>query len=172
MRHPEVTVNRFLNTVVSWLRAGYPTGVPKNDYLPILALLSRRLTKEEVLLVARFDEFVDQGGGGFPQHAVTTLAGGEAQAEGEMGFTGAAVADGDEVFVAVDEAASGKVHDQGFVQAGDGEEIEAVEGFGDGKTRGFDTALDEAAFAVNQFHFHQAQQVADVIDVLGGALLG
>gem|GEM_PF-624703 len=46
-------VNRFLNTVVSWLRAGYPTGVPANDYLPILALLSRRLTKDEVLLVAR-----------------------------------------------------------------------------------------------------------------------
>ena len=46
-------MNRFLNTVVSWLRSGYPTGVPENDYLPILALLSRRLTKDEVLLVAR-----------------------------------------------------------------------------------------------------------------------
>jgi hypothetical protein len=46
-------VNRFLSTVVSWLRAGYPTGVPENDYLPILALLSRRLTRDEVLLVAR-----------------------------------------------------------------------------------------------------------------------
>ena len=46
-------MNRFLNTVVSWLRAGYPTGVPENDYLPILALLSRRLTKDEVILIAR-----------------------------------------------------------------------------------------------------------------------
>ncbi|MEI6697549.1 MAG: DUF3349 domain-containing protein [Mycobacterium sp.] len=45
-------MNRFLNTVVTWLRSGYPTGVPENDYLPILALLSRRLTKDEVLLVA------------------------------------------------------------------------------------------------------------------------
>ena len=46
-------VNRFLNTVVSWLRAGYPTGVPETDYLPILALLSRQLTKDEVILIAR-----------------------------------------------------------------------------------------------------------------------
>ena len=46
-------MNRFLSGVVSWLRAGYPTGVPETDYLPILALLSRRLTKDEVILVAR-----------------------------------------------------------------------------------------------------------------------
>jgi len=46
-------VNRFLNTVVSWLRAGYPTGVPDTDYLPILALLKRRLSNDEVIIVAR-----------------------------------------------------------------------------------------------------------------------
>jgi hypothetical protein len=50
----EVTsVNRFLGTIVSWLRAGYPNGVPSNDYLPILALLSRRLSCDEVTEVAR-----------------------------------------------------------------------------------------------------------------------
>ena len=46
-------MNRFLNTIVSWLRAGYPDGVPQNDYLPLLALLSRRLTADEVKAVAR-----------------------------------------------------------------------------------------------------------------------
>jgi hypothetical protein len=46
-------VNRFLSSVVSWLRAGYPTGVPDTDYLPILALLSRRLSNDEVIIVAR-----------------------------------------------------------------------------------------------------------------------
>ena len=46
-------MNRFLSGIVAWLRAGYPNGVPDNDYLPILALLSRRLTAEEVLEVAR-----------------------------------------------------------------------------------------------------------------------
>ena len=46
-------MNRFLSNVVSWLRAGYPNGVPENDYLPILALLSRRLGSDEVTLIAR-----------------------------------------------------------------------------------------------------------------------
>jgi hypothetical protein len=45
-------VNRFLDAIVSWLRAGYPEGVPPHDYLPVLALLSRRLTTDEVKAVA------------------------------------------------------------------------------------------------------------------------
>lgn len=45
-------MNRFLGAIVSWLRAGYPTGVPPHDYLPVLALLSRRLTTDEVKAVA------------------------------------------------------------------------------------------------------------------------
>ena len=46
-------MNRFLSSIVSWLRAGYPNGVPQNDYLPILALLSRRLSGDEVGQIAR-----------------------------------------------------------------------------------------------------------------------
>ena len=46
-------MNRFLGNIVTWLRAGYPNGVPRNDYLPILALLSRRLTADEIIEVAR-----------------------------------------------------------------------------------------------------------------------
>jgi len=46
-------VNRFLNSVVAWLRAGYPDGIPPTDYFPVLALLSRRLSDDEVKLVAR-----------------------------------------------------------------------------------------------------------------------
>ena len=46
-------MNRFLTGIVSWLRAGYPNGVPENDYLPILALLARRLSSDEVITVAR-----------------------------------------------------------------------------------------------------------------------
>lgn len=65
--HLEVAVNRFLSGIVSWLRAGYPNGVPNNDYLPILALLSRRLTSDEILEVAQqlrhvpLPDFVDVG---------------------------------------------------------------------------------------------------------------
>ena len=46
-------MNRFLAGIVSWLRAGYPNGVPQTDYLPILALLSGRLGPNDVSLVAR-----------------------------------------------------------------------------------------------------------------------
>jgi Protein of unknown function (DUF3349) len=45
-------MNRFLTRIVTWVRAGYPDGVPQNDYLPILALLSRRLGADEVAIVA------------------------------------------------------------------------------------------------------------------------
>jgi hypothetical protein len=41
-----------LNSIVGWLRAGYPHGVPEHDYVALLALLSRRLTSEEVAAVA------------------------------------------------------------------------------------------------------------------------
>ena len=46
-------MNRFLTSVVAWLRAGYPEGIPPTDYFPVLALLSRRLSNDEVKLVAR-----------------------------------------------------------------------------------------------------------------------
>lgn len=45
-------MNRFLTAIVSWLRAGYPDGMPPTDYMPVLALLTRRLTTDEVKLVA------------------------------------------------------------------------------------------------------------------------
>jgi hypothetical protein len=39
--------------VVDWLREGYPTGLPTRDYIPLIALLRRRLTDEEVAQVSR-----------------------------------------------------------------------------------------------------------------------
>ena len=41
-----------LTSIVGWLRAGYPEGVPPGDYIPLLALLARRLTGEEVAQIA------------------------------------------------------------------------------------------------------------------------
>ena len=41
-----------LMRIVAFLRAGYPDGVPANDYIPLLALLRRRLSDDEVLAVA------------------------------------------------------------------------------------------------------------------------
>lgn len=45
-------MNRFLTSIVAWLRAGYPEGIPPTDYFPVLALLSRRLSSDEVKTVA------------------------------------------------------------------------------------------------------------------------
>ncbi|GAA5048902.1 DUF3349 domain-containing protein [Nocardia callitridis] len=42
----------FLNTIIEWLRAGYPDGVPEADYIPLLALLRRRLADDEVREIA------------------------------------------------------------------------------------------------------------------------
>ena len=45
-------MNNFLSSIVAWLRAGYPEGIPPKDYFPVLALLSRRLSTNEVKSVA------------------------------------------------------------------------------------------------------------------------
>jgi len=43
----------FVDSVVGWLHDGYPHGVPPKDYFPLLALLMRSLTEEEVIKAAR-----------------------------------------------------------------------------------------------------------------------
>ncbi|GAB3024452.1 DUF3349 domain-containing protein [Mycobacterium bourgelatii] len=45
-------MNNFLSAIVSWLRAGYPEGVPPTDSFAVLALLARRLSNDEVVAVA------------------------------------------------------------------------------------------------------------------------
>lgn len=42
----------LLTRIVAFLRAGDPEGVPANDYIPLLALLRRRSSDDEVLAVA------------------------------------------------------------------------------------------------------------------------
>lgn len=38
-------------TIVAFVRSGYPQGVPQTDYIPMLALLRRRLSDDEVAAV-------------------------------------------------------------------------------------------------------------------------
>lgn len=52
-------VRRTLGGIVAWLRAGYPNGVPERDYIPLMALLSRRLGEEEMEAIA--DDLVAEG---------------------------------------------------------------------------------------------------------------
>lgn len=52
-------MNGFLAKIVAWLNAGYPEGVPGPDRVPLLALLTRRLTSDEVRTVAQ--DLMDRG---------------------------------------------------------------------------------------------------------------
>ncbi|WP_422742240.1 DUF3349 domain-containing protein [Mycobacterium sp. WMMD1722] len=52
-------MTRFLARIVAWITAGYPEGVPGPDRVPLLALLRRRLTDEEVRTVT--ENLIDQG---------------------------------------------------------------------------------------------------------------
>jgi len=46
-------VNAFLARVAAWLTAGYPEGVPGPDRVPLMALLTRRLSNDEVTTVSQ-----------------------------------------------------------------------------------------------------------------------
>ncbi|MGH3644147.1 MAG: DUF3349 domain-containing protein [Mycobacterium sp.] len=48
-----MTDKTILDNVVHWLNAGYPEGVPPKDYFPLLALLKRSLSDEEVVTAAQ-----------------------------------------------------------------------------------------------------------------------
>jgi hypothetical protein len=47
-----MALSDMLMRVVGFLRAGYPEGVPAHDYVPLLALLRRRLSDDEVIAIA------------------------------------------------------------------------------------------------------------------------
>jgi hypothetical protein len=41
-----------LSSVIAWLRAGYPEGVPDVDYIPLFALLGSQLSNDDVNAIA------------------------------------------------------------------------------------------------------------------------
>ena len=49
----------LITRVVTWLRAGYPAGLPEQDFVPLIALLRRRLSDAEVTAVGA--QLVDAG---------------------------------------------------------------------------------------------------------------
>ena len=48
-----MTEQNFYESVLHWLHEGYPEGVPPKDYFPLLALLKRSLSEEEVVKAAQ-----------------------------------------------------------------------------------------------------------------------
>jgi hypothetical protein len=47
-----MTMPKALARAVQFLRAGYPDGMPTGTYVPLLALMRRRLSDDEVVAVA------------------------------------------------------------------------------------------------------------------------
>lgn len=43
----------FLENVLGWLHKGYPEGVPRKDYYPLLALLKRSLSEDDLVAAAQ-----------------------------------------------------------------------------------------------------------------------
>lgn len=41
-----------LSSIIDWLRAGYPDGVPERDYIPLFALLASQLTDADATAIA------------------------------------------------------------------------------------------------------------------------
>lgn len=79
----------LVERVLAWLRQGYPEGVPPVDYVPLLALLRRRLSDDEVRAVA--DALIAQGQADAGQHAsridaqvLMTKVLGELPSEGDL----------------------------------------------------------------------------------------
>ncbi len=55
-------MSNVFERIVHWVRAGYPDGVPQEDYVALLAVLHRRLTDHEVRSIA--DQLVAESGDG------------------------------------------------------------------------------------------------------------
>jgi hypothetical protein len=87
-------------------------------------------------------------------------------------FPSAAVADRDRIVAASNVFAAGEFQDQCLVERRDRGEVETVEAFHRREPCLPDAALDHPPFPVDQFEFGQAQQIAGMVDALGGALLG
>ena len=45
-------VSSFVHSILSWLRAGYPEGLPPADYIPLFALLGTQVTDEDLHAIA------------------------------------------------------------------------------------------------------------------------
>jgi hypothetical protein len=62
----------FLSSIIGWLRAGYPEGVPDVDYMPLFALLGSELTDADINAIA--DELASTGDPGTAQGIKDAIA--------------------------------------------------------------------------------------------------
>jgi hypothetical protein len=48
-----MSLSERISSVVALFRAGYPAGAPRLGYVPVLALLPRRVSEDEILALTR-----------------------------------------------------------------------------------------------------------------------
>ena len=107
------------------------------------------LEAHEAFLVSGLHQFVNQRGCGDEGDGYALLAGGEPQAECDMGLSGAGWAERDDVLPALDPFAAGQLQHHHLVQTGDGLEVEAVEAFDGRELRRLYELLYHAPFAID-----------------------
>jgi hypothetical protein len=53
-----MSVSSYVHSILNWVRAGYPEGLPPKDYIPLFALLGTQVTSEDLQDIA--NELADQ----------------------------------------------------------------------------------------------------------------
>jgi uncharacterized protein DUF3349 len=53
-----MALSSYVHSILNWVRAGYPEGLPPKDYLPLFALLGTQVTNADLQAIA--DELSQQ----------------------------------------------------------------------------------------------------------------
>ena len=51
-------LSSYVHSILDWVRAGYPEGLPPKDYIPLFALLGTQVTNDDLRAIA--DELANQ----------------------------------------------------------------------------------------------------------------
>ena len=128
------------------------------------------LHTQQSALVPGFHQLVDQAGRGGERHCQPSLAGGQTQAQGDVGLAGTAVANGYDILALFHEFAPGQLYDQGLIHRGNRREVEGVQALGYGEPCRTDAPLDHPVVPIVEFHFGEAEEVFRVADAVIGTL--
>jgi Protein of unknown function (DUF3349) len=52
-----MALSSYVHSILNWVRAGYPEGLPPKDYLPLFALLGTQVTQQDLQDIA--DQLAD-----------------------------------------------------------------------------------------------------------------
>jgi hypothetical protein len=47
-----MALSSYVHSILNWVRAGYPEGLPPKDYLPLFALLGTQVTNDDLHAIA------------------------------------------------------------------------------------------------------------------------